>query len=509
VNRKLNIAVMTAERVPLAKVGGLGDVVGALTDGLADRGHSVRCLLPAYQGIALPPGASRTVVLERFPVPFGSAEEMAKLERVELPESGVEIYLVDHLGEAGYFRRQGIYEDPESGEEYEDNAARFLFFSRAACEGLKHIGRPVDVVHLNDNQTAFAAAFLRRHYAADPSFAPAAVVLTLHNVGYQGVYPGDILDLAQIPSQECRLDSAFEFYGKTNFLKVGMVFSDLLTTVSERYAEEIRSGPQFGFGLEGVLEERSADLRGILNGIDYRVWDPETDPHLPERYSVVELAGKQACKAWLAREAGWRAEEDWPIIGMIARLVDQKGLDLIEEAGPELLRLEARYVILGAGLKKYENLVTELSREYPDRFFSRLGFDDEMAHRIEGGADLFLMPSHYEPCGLNQLISLRYGTVPVVRATGGLADTVRDFDPASREGTGFVFVPYDAVAMVAALKRALAIYRQPRVWNALMVNGMAQDFSWEVAITGYENAYRDAMTLAGKRTGSNSTQRVG
>jgi starch synthase len=508
VTGKLNIAVVAAERVPLAKVGGLGDVIGALTDGLANRGHTVRCLLPAYKSTTLPAGSRRERVIESFAVPFGESHEPAALDRVELPDSSTEIYLIDHLGDEAFFQRSGVYEEPENGEEYPDNGERFLFFCRAVCEALKLDGRPVDVVHLNDNQTSFVAAFLRNSYAEDPFFSRTATMLTLHNVGYQGVHAPELLELAQIPASECRQGSPYEFYGKVNFLKVGIHFSDLLTTVSERYAEEIRTGPQFGFGLEGVLNDRAADLRGILNGVDYSIWDPKTDSILPRRYSLGDLAGKGVCKESLAREAGWPPEEEEPIIGMVGRLVDQKGLDLIEEAVPDLLKLEARFFILGAGLKKYEDMVTDLSKEHPDQFHAHLGFDDQLAHQVEAGADLFLMPSQYEPCGLNQLISLRYGTVPVVRATGGLADTVRDFDPATREGTGFTFVPYDASSLVAALKRALAIYRQPRVWNALMANGMAQDFSWDVAMTGYESAYRDAMSRAETRRRSNPAERV-
>lgn len=509
VNRKLTIAMVAAERVPLVKVGGLADVVGALSDTLAERGHTVQCWLPAYGSIQIPAGATRTRLGERFAVPFGHGSEWACLERVDLADSRTEIYLVQHLGDSDFFSRDGIYGDPDQGDDYPDNPERFLFFSRAVCEGMKRLGRPIDVVHLNDNQTAFIAAMLRRHYVEDPILSRAGILFSLHNVGYQGIYPARVLELAQIPAEEFYPGSSYEYYDQVNFLKVGITHSDILTTVSERYAEEICAGSQYGFGLEGVLEERSADLRGILNGIDYRVWDPTKDLHLPARYSIGDLSGKQECKNWLMKEAGWPIDSDWPIVGIIARLVEQKGLDLIREAAPRLLQMEARFFFLGTGQEEYEEWIQELARAHPDRVQAHIGFDEVLAHRVEGGADLLLMPSRYEPCGLNQLISLRYGTVPVVRSTGGLADTVRDFDPHSREGTGFVFQPYEPSAMIAAIKRALALYRQPRVWNALVANGMAQDFSWEVAATAYESAYRDALFVAQKRGEPNATQSVG
>ena len=507
-NQRKNICVISAERVPLVKVGGLGDVVGALSDTLADRGHSVTCFMPAYATLDLPAGSQRTRILDRFPVPLGSATQTAALDRLQLPDSRAEILLVDHLREPGFFARDGIYDDPRTGQEYPDTAARYLFFCRAVCESLKRLERPVDVLHLNDNQTAFTAAFVRRHYAAEQIFSRTGILLSLHNMGYQGIFGPEALDLAQIHRDELRPGSPFEFFGKVNFLKVGIEFSDLLTTVSERYAEEIRTGPQFGFGLEGLLESRSADLRGILNGIDDRIWDPERDPHIAAHYNVGNLTGKQVCRAWLAHEANWPEDSEWPIVAIISRLVEQKGFDLIQKAIPQLLRMEARFYILGKGEKKYEELVADLARKHPDRVHARIGFDEELAHRVEAGADLFMMPSRYEPCGLNQMISLRYGTIPVVRGTGGLADTVRDFDPQSREGTGFVFLPYEPAAMIAALKRAMASYRQPRVWNSLVANAMAEDFSWQASASAYEAAYGDSIARAATKRPANPTHKV-
>jgi starch synthase len=275
-------------------------------------------------------------------------------------------------------------------------------------------------------------------------------------------------------------------------MKVGIAFADLISTVSPQYAREIESSGEFGFGLEGVLSRRSGDLRGILNGIDDAYWNPARDAHLPHPYDRANPAGKWKNRSVLIRECGFPTSPDWPLIGMVSRLVDQKGLDLIEQAEPDLLRLDARLVVLGTGQARYQELLERLMKEHPHRVHYRSGHDERFAHLIEGGCDLYLMPSRYEPCGLNQMYSLRYGTVPVVRATGGLVDTVEDFDPTTRRGTGFVFQRYEAVEMVNAIRRALTTYRQPHLWSQLRANGMATDFSWRVSADGYDELYADA-----------------
>ena len=492
----MRLAVVAAEMVPLAKVGGLGDVVGALSDVLGGRGHEVAVFLPAYRDLSFPPGARRENAVPELAVPLGSGTEPGGLVRLELPGHRATVFLVTHRGPERFFDRPGIYTDPATGEGYPDNARRFLFFSRAVLEGLKALDRRVDVLHVNDAQTAFVPAFLRHQYASDPFFTRTGTLLSIHNLGYQGLEPPEVLADAGFGPEVFWPTSAFEFFGSVNFMKVGISFADLLNTVSPRYAREIRSEHEYGLGLEGVLAERSDDLRGIVNGIDYAVWNPENDPHLAARYSAQDLRGKAACRRALAERADWPADPtetggDWPIVGMITRLVDQKGFDLIRAAADSLMKLDVRLFVLGTGQKEYHTLLEELARRHPNRVAVRLAFDDALAHQIEAGSDMFLMPSRYEPCGLNQLMSLRYGTVPVVRATGGLADTVQDFDPGTREGTGFVFQEYEADAMLAALKRALATYRQPHLWHRLVQNCMAQDFSWEASATQYEDAYRE------------------
>jgi starch synthase len=494
----VRIAFVSAERVPLVKVGGLGDVAAALTDVLAERGHEVDCFLPDYLSLALPPGATRTPVLDVFPVPLGDRDELAAVHLLTLPGSRAAIFVVDHAGARAYFQREGVYGDPATGEEYPDNAERFLFFCRAVCESLKRLGRRPDIVHLNDYQTSFVAAALKTAYAADPFFHRTGIVFTAHNVGYQGTYPPSVLARAGLPGAALVAGSPFEFYGKLNFLKVGLEFSDMLTTVSPRYAKEIQTTGEYGHGLEGVFRDRAADLRGILNGIDTRVWNPATDPEIAAGYSAADLSGKAQCRAALAREAGWPEDSDWPIVGIVSRLADQKGFDLLEQAEAPLARLEMRLIVLGSGAKRYHDLFAGWAEERPEAVHAVFGFDEPLSHRIEAGADLFLMPSRYEPCGLNQMMSLRYGTIPVVRATGGLADTVHDFDPASGKGNGFSFEPYEARAMVACLARGLATYRQPHLWRRLQANAMTEDFSWDASARQYEEVYADAAQRASR-----------
>jgi starch synthase len=492
----VRIAFVSAERVPLVKVGGLGDVAAALTDVLAERGHDVDCFLPDYASLTMPAGATRVPALDVFPVPLGDRDELCAVHRLTLPGSKAAIYLVDHAGARAYFQREGVYGDPATGEEYPDNAERFLFFCRAVCESLKRLGRRPDIVHLNDYQTSFVAAALKTVYAADPFFHRNGIAFTAHNVGYQGIYPPSVLARAGLPRAGVAPGSPFEFYGKLNFLKVGLEFSDMLTTVSPRYAKEIQTTAEYGHGLEGVFRARAADLVGILNGIDTKVWNPETDPAIAARYSVADLSGKAACRAALAREAGWPEDSDWPIVGIVSRLAGQKGFDLLEEAEDDLAKLEMRLIVLGSGERRYHDLFARWMKERPESVHAVFGFDEPLSHRIEAGADLFLMPSRYEPCGLNQMMSLRYGTVPVVRATGGLADTVHEFDPASGKGNGFSFEPYEVDALVASLKRALATYRQRQVWRRVQANGMAEDFSWDASAQKYEEVYAEAARKA-------------
>jgi starch synthase len=486
----LSIVHLASECAPLVKVGGLADVVGALAAEQARRGHRVRVVVPGYRPLVWPAGWRREAEREGE-VPWGMGREPARFERWIDPAGRLEVLVVYHAGERRFFDRPGIYDDPATGEAYPDNAERWLFFCRAALEGLQLLGERLDVLHAHDHQAAWAPCFARTHLAEHAAFRDLATVFTIHNLGYQGLHDAYVLGLAGIPLEHFTPGGPFEYWGRVNYMKVGIVFCDLLSTVSPRYAREIQTSGEFGVGLEGVLARRRADLRGILNGIDDREWDPASDPHLPAPFDADHLAGKAASRQALAEACGF-GPGDAPIVGMVSRLAEQKGFDLIEQAADELLSLEVRYVVLGVGQPNYEDLLRRLAAGRPGRLHFRPQRDEAFAHLIEAGSDLFLMPSRYEPCGLNQMYSMRYGTVPVVHAVGGLADTVEEFDVLSRRGTGFTFLGYAPAEMVGALRRALAIHRQPELWKVIQTNGMSRDFSWRASADGYDRLYAEA-----------------
>jgi starch synthase len=488
---RLSIAHVASEMSPLAKVGGLADVLGALSSEQARRGHRVVVCLPRYATLQVPPGAAEREV-GRVKVPWGMGREAARLTLLETPGGAPRVLLVAHEGERRFFERPGVYDDPRTGEAWPDSPERFLFFSRAALEGLKRMGERFDVLHAHDHQAAWAPCFARTHDAGDPAFAGLATVFTIHNLGYQGIHDAWVLGLAGFGRELFYPASPFEFWGRVNYMKVGIAFADMISTVSPRYAREIQTTGEFGFGLEGLLEQRGEVLRGILNGIDDKVWDPSRDPHLAQRYDRDSLELKAANRAAVLRQGGLPDVPPWPVVGIVSRLVLQKGFDLVEQAAADLARLEARWVVLGSGQPRYVELFRKLASEHPERMHYRGGHDEPFAHLIEGGADLFLMPSRYEPCGLNQMYSLRYGTVPVVRAVGGLADTVHEFDPITREGNGFTFERFDAHEMVQTLRRALAFHRQTELWRKLQRNGMHHDFSWRASADGYDALYAEA-----------------
>jgi starch synthase len=495
----LTIAHVASEMSPLVKVGGLADVIGALSFEQARRGHRVTVVLPRYSTMEVPADWTRRE-LDGAEVPWGMGREPARFALLEPPGAGPRVLLVGHAGERRFFDRAGVYDDPRTGEGWPDSAERFLFFSRAALEGLKHLGERFDVLHAHDQQAAWAPCFVRTHDAYELAFGGMATVFTIHNLGYQGIHDPWVLGLAGFGRDQFFPASPFEFWGRVNYMKVGIAFADMISTVSPRYAREVQTTGEFGFGLEGLLERRGDALRGILNGIDTAVWDPATDPHLASRYDRDTLDRKAANRAALLREAGLPDTPVWPVVGIVSRLVLQKGFDLVEQAAADLARVDARFVVLGTGQPRYMELFRRLAADHPQRFHYRAGHDEAFAHLIEGGSDVFFMPSRYEPCGLNQMYSLRYGTVPVVRSVGGLADTVHEFDPITRDGNGFTFERFDPHDMVQTLRRALAFHRQPELWRALQRNGMAHDFSWRAAADGYDALYAEARTRVGGGT---------
>jgi len=493
VAQRLRVLLVASEVSPLAKTGGLGDVAAALPRALRALGHDVRILMPRYRGVERHASGIRTVV-PRLEVPVGDRLVPGALLGTET-SGGVPVYFLqqDH-----YFDRDGLYGTGD--DDYPDNCERFVFFCRGALEalialdGMDRDGWRPQIVHANDWQTGLLPVYLRTLYRDHPSLASIATVFTIHNLAFQGVFWHHDMPLTGL-GWDVFTPAGIEFYGKLNFLKGGLVFSDLLNTVSRTYAREIRT-PAFGSGLEGVLEERSHDLHGVINGIDYEVWNPAKDPAIPQPYSADDPGGKAACRAALRGELSLETAPG-PVLGIVTRLVEQKGMDLVLQALPGILAEGCQLVLLGSGDANLEAAFVESAQRHPGRVAVRIGYEAELAHRIYAGADCFLMPSRYEPCGLGQLIALRYGTVPVVRRTGGLTDTVTEFEPARRAGTGFTLDAFAVDALLDAVRRATSAYRQPALWKALVRNAMAEDFSWEASAREYVTLYGKALKAKG------------
>jgi starch synthase len=471
----MRILHIASEVAPYSKTGGLADVLGALPAALGRLGFDVTVVTPRYRAVDVERFALARW-LKRVPVAVGGGAtvEVGVYEGRPPGGSRARVLFVDH---AESFDRKGYY-GPPGGGDHPDNARRFTILSRAAlalCEALRW--RP-DVVHGHDWQAG--AAMLD---ATDTKR-----VFTIHNLAYQGLFPASAVDELELPKALFNPDG-YEFYGQLSLLKAGIVSADRITTVSPSYAQEIQSAEQ-GMGLDGLLRARADRLTGILNGVDYHVWDPERDPHLAAPYSGGDLDGKRACKAALQRELGLPVRADVPLCGSISRLTEQKGFDLITAALPQLLDSGLQYIVLGTGDAATERALTELAAQHPKQIAVRIAYDEGLAHRIEAGADLYIMPSRYEPCGLNQLYSLRYGTPPVVRATGGLDDSIVDYEPRSRSGTGFKFAPYTAQALLTTWQRALTAWRESRAdFAALIRRCMSQDFSWDAAARRYAELY--------------------
>jgi starch synthase len=391
------------------------------------------------------------------------------------------------------FDRDQLYVDPVTKRDYPDNDVRFIVFCRAILDAMKRLDWAPDVIHTNDWQTGLVPALLATSYQSDPFFAAVKSVFTIHNVGYQGIFPPETFRKLDLPEELFYPTAPFEFWGKVNFMKAGISFASLVTTVSEQYAEEIQSSNEYGYGLEGVLNNRAGDLYGIVNGVDYDEWSPTKDRLIPATYGLSNLAGKKRNKVELLRRLGLPYRESVPLIGMITRLAAQKGLDLLVAVANDIFALDLQMVILGTGDKVYHDLLTALEKKYPDKLKVLLKYDNEMAHWIEAGADAFLMPSRYEPCGLNQLYSLKYGTLPIVRATGGLADTVVDVGESPGSGTGFAFVDYVPEELVKVIRRAVVLFGDKMQWREVVKNAMRQDFSWKQSAQRYAELYRMAM----------------
>ena len=491
----MKIILASSEIVPFAKTGGLADVVGALPGELERLGHEVVVFMPLYQIVA---NSGQTieptdVVLE---IPIGKELQAGRLFKSQLPESNVTVFLVEH---SEYYDRPAIY--GENGQSYWDNCERFTFFSRAVLESIRLLGLEVDLIHVNDWQTALIPALLKCEYCENPIYSEIASLLTIHNLAYQGVFPYEKMAVTGLDPKYFNWEQ-MEFHEQLNLLKTGIVFADKINTVSPTYAQEIQDVEQ-GCGLEGVLQHRANHLSGIINGIDTSGWNPETDKHIPANFDsnfdiAIGSEGKAKCKHELQIEAKLTVDPDVPLIGIVGRLATQKGWALILPVLRDWLdNVNAQWVILGTGDPDYHNCLTSLHRSYPDKLALTLGFSNEYAHRIEAGSDMFIMPSQYEPCGLNQMYSMAYGTVPVVRRTGGLADTVVDATQEtieSKTANGFSFIEFSPEALRKCLARALRMYNDDRpIWRQLMQTGMNQDWSWTNSAKRYQELYRQTI----------------
>ncbi|HAK55295.1 MAG: glycogen synthase GlgA [Vicinamibacterales bacterium] len=493
---RLRVVMVVSEAVPFAKTGGLADVSSAFSLALAGLGHDVSLVLPRYREAADAGSPAGRVTVTVGEVAYEVGLFAASLGR------DVRVTLLDC---PPLYDREGLY--GAGGRDHPDNPARFGLLVRAALGLGAAAPEPPSVIHAHDWQAALGPVMLSAGLPGLERLRGSASVQTIHNLAYQGVFPPDCLGALGL-AEAAGVASTLAHKTGVSFLKGGIVYSDAVTTVSPGYAREI-VGAEFGRGLDPSLRERGTSLTGILNGIDVDVWDPTADPHLPAPFSAGDLEGKRASKRAVIECYGLPTDEATltrPLVGMVSRMVPQKGLDLLAEISDDLAGLDATFVVLGTGMAEYQALWQGLAARHPAQVGVHVGFDEARAHLVEGGADLFLMPSRFEPCGLNQLYSLRYGTVPVVRATGGLADTVRPFDPATGQGTGFVFTEYSAAALMASLRAALAVFGDRAAWRRIQVNGMAEDHSWDVSAREYVKVYRRAVASARRRAGGTAEQ---
>jgi starch synthase len=486
----MNIAIASSEVAPFAKTGGLADVTGALPKALQLLGHNVKVFMPKYSSVdEARYDLHYEYTIGEMLVRVGGVPWEVHVQRSPLPDSHVEVYFIDC---PHFFHRATMYtNDRDEGE-------RFVLFSKAVIETLQRLQWTPDVIHCNDWQTALIPILIKDNYRWDGMFDGTATLLSIHNIGYQGLFDRSLLAAAELRTDLFYPGGPLEFNSALSFLKAGILFADTITTVSETYAREILT-PEYGAGMENILRTRSYDLFGVLNGIDDDVWNPETDTHIPHHYSALTLEAKQKNKQFLLNSTGLAYQADLPVIGIISRLVPQKGFDLVADAIQDLMAMDAQWVVLGSGEERYVDLFRSLAHALPEKVWAYIGFNNELAHLIEAAADMFLMPSRYEPCGLNQMYSLRYGTVPIVRKTGGLADTVQDwheFDAKGMDiGNGFSFNDSSGYAVSTSVARALDLFTNKPLWRKIQVNGMQRDFSWKSSARKYVALYERATEI--------------
>ena len=475
----MNILFISPEVFPFAKTGGLADVAGALPEAIAKKGHKASIILPYYQ-LVKKNGFKPVMFKKNVSLRINNREEFFNL--LLLKQNGVDVYFIE---KNEYYDREFLYGTPQG--DYQDNAFRFAFYAKAIIASIQHIGKQ-DVLHCNDWQSGLVPLYIRTHHKSDPLFSKTKILFTIHNMAYQGLFPGEVLSYIDVPWDLYTADG-IEFWGKANFMKAGMIFSDAISTVSKGYSREILS-PEFGCGLDGLLRSKEKSLYGIINGVDYSVWSPANDKFIAEKFDEKDTSGKAACKKDLADVFGIKYNAKRPMVAMITRLAEQKGIDLVVNIMKDILK-ESDFVILGFGDEKYNNIFQDLAKKHKGKVGVSIKFDNALSHKIEAGADMFLMPSRYEPCGLNQMYSLKYGTVPVVRAVGGLDDTIQNFNPATKKGNGFKFKDATNEAFLGAIKDAVAVFKNKNLWDALIKNCLACDYSWESSAEQYLKLYKN------------------
>ncbi len=492
--KKYKILFVTSEVVPFIKTGGLADVSAALPQALAEMGHEVRIVVPKYGAVDDRKYKIHEVVrLKDLQVNIGGKEVIFSLKSCFLPGQRVrvQIYFLDN--EEYFGSRNSLYTDPMTGKDYKDNNERFVLLNLSVFELIQKLGWVPDLIHCNDWQCALIPVYLKTVYKNDEIFSDFKTLYTVHNLAYQGIFNSSSFKFTGLP-EELNSSKGMQHENKVNYMKSGLLYADAINTVSNTYADEIRTKKEYGAGLKDVLAKRKNDLYGIINGIDTNVWNPEKDKLLPKKFSSKTLEGKLINKQALTERFSLEYNEDVPIVGIISRLYKSKGIDLVQKIFNDLMKLKIQLIVLGTGDVKYHTFFDKMANKYRGKFACYLGFNDELAHLIEAGADIFLMPSKYEPCGLNQMYSLKYGTVPVVRETGGLADTVEKYNEKTGDGTGFIFKRYDAGEFLAEIKRAVKIFRDKKAWQKIMKAGMKQDFSWTSSAKKYVDLYKTLLS---------------
>ncbi|HTY86068.1 MAG TPA: glycogen synthase GlgA [Candidatus Acidoferrum sp.] len=482
----MRILLASSEVYPYSKTGGLADMVGALGKALARAGHEVRIITPLYRGIAEKHPELRRVDW-RFDLPLGPGRVSGGLARLE-PAPRLVVYFID---QPAFYQRRGLY--VEDHVSYADNAERFIFFSKCVVQLARYLPWRPDIVHVNDWQAGLVPA-LQLQQRAEGWGTPPPVCLTIHNLAYQGIFPSAAFNLTNLPGEFFTFEGA-EFFGQLNCLKAGIAFADVITTVSPRYAREIMT-EEFGCGLDGLLRRRQDRLVGILNGVDYEEWNPGQDSFLKHAYTATRLAGKAKNKAELQGELGLPVKAEVPLFGTITRLAEQKGMDIKLGALEEMLRADIQFALLGSGATTYERAYLNLARRFPAKVAACVGYDEGLSHRIEAGCDFYIMPSRFEPSGLNQMYSLRYGTIPIVRAVGGLDDSVIDMTEDAARANGIKFRAYSARALAKAIRKALALYHQPALLRRYRQNAMRADFSWDRTVGEYLEVYEAAKNFS-------------